>query len=46
MRDGSPFRLREPDVTVKAAAGIPAGGFLRIVEADGDFVPALLEGGV
>ena len=38
--DGGLVRLREPDIPVDAAAGIPAGGFLGIVDMDGDLVPA------
>ena len=43
--DGGLACLRDPDVAVQAAAGIPAGGFLRIVQADGDFIGACPECG-
>ena len=46
MGDGGLVGLRDPDIAVDAAAGIPAGGFLGIVDADDDLVLAGLQGRV
>ena len=43
VRDGGFFRLGKPDVPVDAAAGIPAGGFLGIVDVHPDLIGSFLQ---